>query len=111
MANSASGRRPQRRGEFRTSLTRQQLNAKTFIAAFTRDHGVGPIYDEIMVAVGLKSKSGVSRLVQGLADRGHVTWIARSARSLRVVEHSCPNCGCALDAAPLHPVADNGGSL
>jgi SOS-response transcriptional repressor LexA len=110
IVHSASGRRPQAPSAPRLSLTRQQFKAKTFIQGYIAEHGVGPSYDEVMVALGLSSKSGVSRIVNGLADRGHVIWNSRMARSLRVVEHSCPNCGCALDASPILPAAENGAS-
>jgi repressor LexA len=110
LAHSASGRRPQRAESRRLSLTRQQLNAKTFIQAYVAAHGVGPTFGEVMEGLGLASKGGVHRLVNALADRGHVTFVSRSARSLRVVDHHCPNCGCALDAEPIHPADENGAS-
>ena len=34
--------------------------------------GVSPSYDELREALGLTSKSGVHRLVHGLAERGHI---------------------------------------
>lgn len=89
-------------------LTRQQAACKAFVGAYlAANEGVSPTYVEIGVALGLKSRSSVHRLVMALIARGHLerggnTGFAR-ARALRVVQRACPHCGSDLDAPPLLP--------
>ncbi|WP_409514754.1 hypothetical protein [Brevundimonas sp.] len=49
------------------------------------DDGVPPSYEEIRVAMGLPSKSGVHRLIEQLSRRGYVRRIPACARSLEIV--------------------------
>lgn len=67
-------------------LTHQQLKALNFIKEYTRDTGgVSPTYQEIASGLGLSSKAGVYRIVNGLEARGR---ISRSgcARSIMVLD-------------------------
>ncbi len=57
-----------------------------FIQDFVRKHRYGPTYAEIMVSCGIKSKNTVSYHVKRLANRGVLTYKARSPRSIRLVE-------------------------
>nr|WP_312970703.1 hypothetical protein [Brucella intermedia] len=52
------------------SMTPRQKQAYDFIRSFIDQKGYGPSYEEIQEAVGLKSKSGVHRIVHSLRDRG-----------------------------------------
>lgn len=90
------------------NLTPRQLDVKRFIQTYTRGNGHGPSFAEIADGIGVVSKSNIHRLVSELEARGHVTFRPRIACSLRIVEHSCPNCGCSLDAAPLIPAEIHG---
>jgi repressor LexA len=68
-------------------LTARQQQCLSFVHRYRQlQHGVSPSYDEIKTALGLKSKSGVHRLVQGLAARGHISRVAKNARSIAPVE-------------------------
>lgn len=67
-------------------LTRQQRRAMDFIFAYVKQHDYAPSYQEIMEAMGLKSKSGVHRIVHALAERGAVEIMPDRARSI-VVNH------------------------
>jgi hypothetical protein len=67
-------------------LTRQQRRAMDFIFAYVKQHDFAPSYQEIMEAMGLKSKSGVHRIVHALAERGAVEIMPDRARSI-VVNH------------------------
>jgi repressor LexA len=90
-------------------LTVMQAKAKRFIAEYTRQHERSPSFPEIGRAIGVTSKSSVHRIVAGLEERGHLTFVPRSARSIRIVQHLCPHCGGNLLAAPVHPEKFHGG--
>ncbi len=62
-------------------LTERQRAALDFITARLRA-GKCPTFDEIKVALGLRSKSGVHRLVSALVDRGHLVRLEGRARAL-----------------------------
>ena len=53
-------------------LTRKQYQLLTFIHQTLRDTGISPSYDEMKEALGLKSKSGIHRLITGLEERGSI---------------------------------------
>lgn len=63
-------------------LTPRQKDCLDFITAFYADHEYGPSYKEIEAALGLHSKSAVSRLVTGLEERGYVSFLKYRARSI-----------------------------
>lgn len=65
--------------------TRKQMEALAAIESLTRKNGVAPTYDDIREAVGLKSKSGISRLIVGLEERGLIRRIPGRARAIEVV--------------------------
>lgn len=47
------------------------------------DEPVGPSYDDMASAMGLRSKAGVARLLDALAEQGLITRIPRRDRSTR----------------------------
>lgn len=58
---------------------------------FLREHmqkndGIAPSYEEIMVAIGLNSKSGVHRMIHGLVERGLIRKISNRSRSIVIVD-------------------------
>lgn len=53
-------------------MTNRQRDALRFIRAYLRENEIGPSYEEICVALGLKSKSGAHRLVHGLVAEGRL---------------------------------------
>lgn len=67
-------------------LTQRQHN---FMLALQRRMAANPdcgvSYDELRQDLGLRSKSGVSRLVEECVARGRVARIPRSSRSLRII--------------------------
>lgn len=69
-----------------SGLTFQQRDTLTFIQAFLADtNGVPPTYDGIKEHLGLRSKSGVARLIDGLIERGYLARTPRKARSLAIL--------------------------
>lgn len=57
----------------------------TFLNSYTEAHGYPPSFDEIRIALGLKSKSGVHRIITELEDRGAISRIADRGRSIEVL--------------------------
>jgi repressor LexA len=66
-------------------LTRKQRELLQFIQDRLAGTGVSPSFDEMKDALGLKSKSGVHRLITGLEERGFIRRLAHRARALEVV--------------------------
>lgn len=92
------------------AITPRQAELKSFVAEHHRVHGSGPSYDEMCAGLGNTTRGNVHRMVECLLVRGHFVRTARAARSLRVVQHSCPRCGHDLTAAAVHPDLENGAS-
>src|SRR5215471_2689308 len=66
-------------------LTRKQHELLLFINERLSRDGVSPSFDEMKEALGLKSKSGIHRLITGLEERGFIRRLAHRARALEVV--------------------------
>ena len=69
----------------RLGVTRRQNAVLEFVTKYCAEHGYSPSYQEIADAVGIASKSGVKRLVDGLVMRGRLEMLPRRARSMTVV--------------------------
>ncbi len=67
-------------------LTAKQLELLRLIHRHTRRTGVAPSFEEMKEAVGLKSKSGIHRLITALEDRGFVRRLPHRARALEVLK-------------------------
>ncbi len=68
-------------------LTPKQAILLQFITDYTNVHGAAPSYDEMREAIGLKSKSGIHKLMNSLIERGFIEQIPNKARALRVVKN------------------------
>ncbi|MDE0779277.1 MAG: transcriptional repressor LexA [Alphaproteobacteria bacterium] len=66
-------------------LTRKQHQLLIFINEHLNATGVAPSFDEMKEALGLKSKSGIHRLISGLEERGFIRRLAHRARALEVL--------------------------
>ncbi len=66
-------------------LTRKQRELLQFIQDRLAETGVSPSFDEMKDALGLKSKSGVHRLITGLEERGFIRRLPHRARALEVM--------------------------
>ncbi len=67
-------------------LTRKQFELLKFIDRHIKTHGVSPSFDEMKEALGLKSKSGIHRLITALEERGFLARLAHRARALEVLK-------------------------
>ncbi|MBI1206670.1 MAG: transcriptional repressor LexA [Azospirillum sp.] len=65
-------------------LTRKQFELLQFIQERLAHSGVSPSFDEMKDALGLKSKSGIHRLITGLEERGFIRRLPHRARALEV---------------------------
>ena len=65
-------------------LTRKQHELLLFINDRLGQSGVSPSFDEMKDALGLKSKSGIHRLISGLEERGFIRRLPHRARALEV---------------------------
>jgi len=66
-------------------LTKKQLDLLEFIQKRVKRDGVPPSFDEMKEALGLRSKSGIHRLITALEERGYIHRLAHRARALEVV--------------------------
>jgi repressor LexA len=66
-------------------LTRKQHELLLLIHERLQQDGVPPSFDEMKDALGLKSKSGVHRLVTALEERGFLRRLRHRARALEVI--------------------------
>lgn len=66
-------------------LTRKQHELLLFINQRLSEGGVSPSFDEMKEALGLRSKSGIHRLITGLEERGFIRRLPHRARALEVL--------------------------
>jgi len=67
-------------------LTRKQQELLLYINRRLGEDGVSPSFDEMKDAVGLKSKSGIHRLITALEERGFIRRLPHRARALEVLK-------------------------
>lgn len=67
-------------------LTRKQYQLLVFIDARIQETGISPSFDEMKVALNLKSKSGIHRLIMALEERGFIRRLPHRARALEVLK-------------------------
>ncbi|GBR07067.1 transcriptional repressor LexA [Acetobacter oeni] len=79
-------------------LTRKQHELLLFIDSHLRQTGFSPSFDEMKEGLGLKSKSGIHRLISGLEERGFLQRRHNRARALEILR--LPDSGESLANAP-----------
>jgi repressor LexA len=67
-------------------LTRKQFELLVFIHERQGDGGVSPSFDEMKEALGLKSKSGIHRLISALEERGFIRRLPHRARAIEITK-------------------------
>lgn len=65
-------------------LTKKQRELLLFIHENMKESDVAPSFDEMRIALGLKSKSGIHRLISALVERGYLERLPHRARALEV---------------------------
>lgn len=86
-------------------LTKKQHQLLLLINHRLADDGVPPSFEEMKKALGLRSKSGVHRLITGLEERGFIRRIPHRARALEVLRLPKP----APEATGFRPNVIQGG--
>ncbi|MEP2718577.1 transcriptional repressor LexA [Pseudophaeobacter sp.] len=66
-------------------LTKKQLDLLNFIHRRLQKDGVPPSFDEMKVALDLRSKSGIHRLITALEERGFIRRLAHRARAIEII--------------------------
>ena len=67
-------------------LTKKQFELLKYIDSHLKIYGVSPSFDEMKHALGLKSKSGIHRLITGLEERGFIRRLPHRARALEILK-------------------------
>ena len=67
-------------------LTMKQFELLRFIDQHMKANFVSPSFEEMKIAVNLKSKSGIHRLVTALEERGFLRRLPHRARALEVIK-------------------------
>ena len=66
-------------------LTKKQHTLLMLINDRLKDQGVAPSFEEMKVALELKSKSGIHRLINALEERGFIRRLPNRARALEII--------------------------
>lgn len=69
----------------KTMLTAKQKQVLAHLAQEIEKGGIAPSYDEMKEAVGLKSKSGIHRLILALEERGFIRRLPNRARAIEIL--------------------------
>ena len=67
-------------------LTKKQHELLLFLEERISQSGVTPSFEEMKNKVGLKSKSGIHRLISALEDRGFIKKLPFKARAIEILK-------------------------
>ncbi len=67
-------------------LTKKQRDLLILIHERLGESDVPPSFEEMKDALGLKSKSGIHRLISGLEERGYIRRLPHRARALEIIK-------------------------
>ena len=67
-------------------LTKRQHELLSFLVDYQKDNVRSPSYEEMRAALGLKSKSAVHALVEGLIKRKYCRRVPNRARALKIIK-------------------------
>lgn len=71
-------------------LTRRQRDLLDFIGAYMATENVAPSFEEMKNGIGLKSKSGIHRLIHSLEERGFINRLPYRNRAIEILETPRP---------------------
>ena len=66
-------------------LTKKQLELLKFLEKKITSSGISPSFEEMKHALGLRSKSGIHRLICALEERGFLRKLPHRARSIEIL--------------------------
>ncbi len=67
-------------------LTEKQLKLLRYLKKSISTNKVSPSYEEMKIALGLNSKSGIHRLVSALEERGFIKRLHNKARAIKIIQ-------------------------
>ena len=82
-------------------LTKKQSSLFNFLKDRIKKTNVSPSFEEMKIAMGLKSKSGIQRLIDGLVERGFIEKKNNKKRAINIVEGSASKKDNELINLPL----------
>ncbi|MEL7492148.1 MAG: transcriptional repressor LexA [Pseudomonadota bacterium] len=82
-------------------LTKKQQQLLSFIDKRVSESGVSPSFEEMKEALGLKSKSGIHRLITALEERGFIRRLPHRARALEVIRSPSAEVGKGAKSAAI----------
>ena len=82
-------------------LTKQQNKLFNFLKHRIKKTNVSPSFEEMKNAMGLKSKSGIQRLIDGLVERGFIEKKNNKKRAINIISASNPKKDNQLINLPL----------
>ena len=69
-------------------LTTKQLKLYNYLKKSFEDNSVSPSFEEMKSALGLKSKSGIHRLINALEERGFIKRLHNKARAIKIINQN-----------------------
>ena len=67
-------------------ITEKQKKLLAYLSEVIEDtDGIAPSYDEMRVAMGLASKSGIHRMIKALEERGYIERLPNKARAIKII--------------------------
>jgi len=92
-------------------LTAKQRNLLLLIDSHLKRFGIVPSFDEMKDALGLRSKSGVHRLISSLEERGFIRRLPHRARALEIIKlpEDTPAATKTAEPAAFQPTVIAGG--
>ena len=69
-------------------LTSKQLQLLNFLRKSFKNNKISPSFEEMKIALGLKSKSGIHRLVSALEERGFIKRLHNKARAIKIINQN-----------------------
>ena len=67
-------------------LTRKQKELFDYLTDYISKNSISPSFEEMNVAVNLKSKSGIHRLITSLEQRGFIKRLKHKARAMEIIK-------------------------
>ena len=72
-------------------LTAKQLKLLEYLKQSLKENSVSPSFEEMKLALGLKSKSGIHRLISALEERGFIKRLHNKARAINIISKDTNN--------------------
>ena len=67
-------------------LTKKQKELYEYLSEYIAKNSISPSFEEMKVAVNLKSKSGIHRLITSLEERGFIKRLKHKARAMEITK-------------------------